>query len=179
MAGWASTGDLDGDGCCDWAVCDPSYDPVALHSGRILILRGAPGDVEAICAGTPHSLGHAASLRFEGPPTEGTRELWLEVHGGVPDAIAQILFGPEHTPVPYGDGSLCIDPAFRIRYAEPFRLDTAGFASVHADWSRPEIAAGPTAWTAGSTWVVQATFRDPGGAAGYNSTDALKVLFNR
>jgi hypothetical protein len=145
----------------------------------MLILRGAPGDVESICAATPHSLGHPAELRFEGPPTEGTRELWLEVHDGIPDAVAQILFGPEHAPVPYGDGTLCIDPNYRFRYAAPFRLDASGFASVHADWSRPEIGTGPTAWAAGSTWVVQATFRDSGGAAGYNATDALRVLFNQ
>jgi len=177
--GCNSLGDLDGDGCAEWAVCDPEYAAAGLLAGRMLILKGSPGDVESICAGAPHSLGHAAGLRFEGPPTEGTRELWIEVHDGVPDAIAQVVFGPEHAATAFGDGFLCIDPVYRFRYASPVRLDTSGFASIHADWGRPAIGAGPTAWTAGSTWVVQATFRDAGGAAGYNATEALRVMFNR
>lgn len=177
--GCTTLGDLNGDGCAEWAVCDPEYAAAGLRSGRMLILAGAPGDVETICAGAPHSLGHPARLVFEGPPTEGTRDLWLEVHEGVPDVVAQIVFGPEHAATAYGDGVLCIDPSFRFTYATPFRLDTNGFASVHADWGRPEIAVGPTAWRAGTTWVVQATFRDPGGPTGYNATEARRVTFNR
>ncbi len=44
---------------------------------------------------------------------------------------------------------------------------------------RAEIGAGPTAWSAGSTWVVQAAFRDAGGATGFNATNAMRVTFNR
>ena len=144
-----------------------------------MILKGAPGDVDSICAGALNSLGRVSGLVWNGPPTEGTREAWIEVRGAIPDAIAQVEFGPEHPATPFGDGHLCLDPAYRFRYAAPVRLDRTGAASVHADWGRPEISAGPTAWSAGSTWVLQGTYRDPSGAAGFNATEALRVTFNR
>jgi len=177
--GCATLDDINGDGYRDWAVCDPTFSGVAVNAGRMVILSGGPGDVESICDGVAHSLGHPAKIVFNGPPTEGTRELQIEVEEGVPDAVGHILYGLEHAPSVFGDGILCIDPLSRINYGDPFRLDASGFVSVHADWGRPEIASGPTAWTAGSTWVVQAAFRDPGGTAGFNTTNAVRVLFNR
>ncbi len=177
--GCATLDDINGDGYGDWAVCDPTFSGVAVNAGRMVILSGGAGDVESICDGVAHSLGHPAKIVFNGPPTEGTRELQIEVEEGVPDAAGHILYGLEHAPTVFGDGILCIDPLSRINYGDPFRLDASGFVSVLADWGRPEIASGPTAWTAGSTWVVQAAFRDPGGTAGFNTTNAVRVLFNR
>ena len=178
-SGCAALGDLDNDGCAEWAVCDSQYAAAGVLAGRMLILKGAPGDVDSICAGALNSQGRVSGLVWNGPPTEGTREAWIEVRGAIPDAIAQVEFGPEHPATPFGDGHLCLDPAYRFRYAAPVRLDSTGAASVHADWGRPEISAGPTAWSAGSTWVLQGTYRDPSGAAGFNATEALRVTFNR
>ena len=75
--------------------------------------------------------------------------------------------------MPAGGGTLCIDPGTLIRYANPFTLDAQGAASVHANWGRAEIA---TRWVPGSTWVLQAFFRD--GASGFNTTGAMRVTFN-
>ena len=177
--GCAALGDLNGDGCAEWALCDPEYAAGGPLAGRMLVLKGAPGDVESICAGAHNSLGRASGLRLDGPPTWGTRELWIEIEDAIPDAIAQVVYGPEHPATPFGDGHLCIDPTFRFAYAAPIRLDATGAATVHADWARPSIATGPGAWSAGSTWVLQASYRDPGGPAGYNATEALRVTFNR
>jgi hypothetical protein len=41
----------------------------------------------------------------------------------------------------------------------------------------PALSTGPTAWTPGSTWVVQGWYRDPAGGQGFNTTDALQITF--
>jgi len=39
------------------------------------------------------------------------------------------------------------------------------------------MASGPAAWTVGSTWTLQFYYRDPGGTAGFNLSDAMRVTW--
>jgi len=47
---------------------------------------------------------------------------------------------------------------------------------VAIDWSDPSLQG---AWAGGTTWSIQAGFRDPGDPLGANTTNALEILFTR
>ncbi|MEM6674522.1 MAG: hypothetical protein AAF726_16870, partial [Planctomycetota bacterium] len=79
---------------------------------------------------------------------------------------------------PTWDGTLCIArPSYRL--TAPFSLDAAGEATISIDWTGgPHATAGAGAWTPGSTWAVQALYRDPTGpgGTGLNSSSAWRVV---
>jgi VCBS repeat protein/FG-GAP repeat protein len=171
--------DFDGDGLAEWAVTEKGAKYVGWPAGRITIYRGFPGDAERFCPPTPNSTGSPAVLDLLGPISVGNNELRLGLSGGPPGQIARIAYGPAQASLPYGDGTLCIGGGALGLTWFPKRLtfDASGNAHLQIHFDSPPINASPTAWRPGSTWFVQAVYRDAASPAGKNTTDAFKITF--
>jgi FG-GAP-like repeat len=171
--------DLDGDGLAEFAVTEMNAKYVGWGAGRITIYRGFPGDAERFCPPTPNSTGSPAVLDLLGPISVGNNELRLGLSGGPPGQIARIAYGPAQASLPYGDGTLCIGGGALGLTWFPKRLtfDASGNAHLQIHFDSPPINASPTAWRPGSTWFVQAVYRDAASPAGKNTTDAFKITF--
>lgn len=171
-------GDLDGDGLSEWGFGDEINDEPHFGSGRIWIYRGAAGDAEQICAGEPNSTGVPARLIWNGPTRVGDERMSLRLEDGPPGETALVFYGAPQTPQPAFDGTLCLArPAFRL--TPPIALDAQGAANIRIGWSSgAHTVPGPTAWTPGSTWAVQAIYLDPTGpgGTGLNTTSAWRVV---
>jgi hypothetical protein len=59
-------------------------------------------------------------------------------------------------------------------------LDANGHGARSIFWTSGPHVAGPGAWSVGSAWGQQVVYRDVGtpGGAGFNTTSALRVVFN-
>lgn len=173
-------GDLDGDGLAEWWIADPGYDlPTMGFVGRIWIWRGAHSDADTYCSARPNSLGRAARLSFVGPITVGDDEQRLVVRDAAPSSFAQLFYGTAQVGVAFGDGLLCAGgPLYRLH--APFPLDANGEGVRTIDWTAGPHVAGSGAWLAGSAFGLQVVYRDLGtpGGAGFNTTDAIRVVFN-
>jgi hypothetical protein len=79
--------------------------------------------------------------------------------------------------VPFGDGFRCVtNPVHRL--VPPQAFDGGGGALRHLDFTQPPADAGPGQIVAGSTWYLQAWYRDPAaGGAGFNLSDGLRASF--
>ncbi len=172
-------GDLDGDGRAEWAVIDARADHSWFNSGRIWIFRGAMTDADRFCAAQPNSLGRQATLRFEGPLTVGHPDQRVVVEDAVPASFAQLFYGVAQTGIVFGDGLLCAGGSL-YRLGAPFSLDATGRGARSIDWTAGPQTAGPGAWVAGRAFALQVLYRDsgPGSSAGFNTTDALRIVFN-
>ncbi|WP_419191396.1 FG-GAP repeat domain-containing protein [Saltatorellus ferox] len=170
--------DVDGDGYDDWAVTNSRAGFGGVLSGRVIILAGEPGDVEHVCDSVPQSLGAAARIYFYDAISVGTRGLEVHVEEAIPDSVALLLYGHRAPPVPFGDGVLCIDPQSAVRYGGPVRIGSNGSLTKSVDWGDSTLSQGAGAWAVGSSWTIQAVFRDPGAASGFNTTDAVEATFN-
>jgi hypothetical protein len=171
--------DLDGDGYAEWCVGSSSSDVGGLNTGRVYIFKGGPGDVEHVCDALPHSQGQAARIHLYGAITENTRGLEVRIEDAIPGSFASIIYGPRAASSPFGDGMLCIDSQALVRYAAPVQLDPTGYAIRSIDWGYGPISHPATGWRFGTSWTVQAVFRDTGGTAGFNTTNAIEVSVNR
>ena len=174
--GWhrALVGDLDGDGLSEWAHGDRysnegGYD----YGGAVTVYRGFPGDAERACTSLPNSSGQAAQLSFEGPISLTANQLHLVVEGAVPFEQARAFYGPELTQLPFGDGYLCVGGGtLGIKgIGSTFTLDADGAAIIPVDMTSKPLKP----WAPGTTWTIQVAFTDPGGGAGFNLTDAMRV----
>ena len=181
--GWylSLLGDLDGDGLSEFAYGVPWDYKHGYFSGKVTVHKGAPGDAQRVCTALRNSMGSAATIDLEGPISVGGNELHLVVEGGVPGELGTFFYGPELVQVPFGDGFLCAGGgAIGLRRMRgPVALDAAGNLLMAVDMTRGPMAAGPAAWTPGSTWTVQFWYRDPGGpgGSGFNLSDAMRITF--
>jgi hypothetical protein len=171
--------DLDGDGYDDWAFTNYLADFGGSDSGRIIVLAGGPGDVEPVCDALPHSLGYAAQIQFYGAITEGNRGTEIQIDRAVPGGAAVVFYGARAPAVPLGAGQLCISPTSAVRYGGILPLDQDGRVQRSVEWFSPQLSQGTYAWTAGTSWTVQAIFRDAGTPSGLNTTNAIEVTFNQ
>ncbi|MEM8711568.1 MAG: integrin alpha, partial [Planctomycetota bacterium] len=178
VVGGQTLPDINGDGYADWAVGAPFANFGGFSSGRVIVLSGGPGDAEVICQAADHSGGERARLHLYGAITEFSRGLEIRIRGGLPGETAAILFGDETPPVALGSALLCVDPSSTRHYGGILALDASGDVTRSVDWGRGVISSGPRAWVAGSTWTIQAFFRDPGSSSGLQTTDAIRVQFN-
>jgi VCBS repeat protein len=180
LKGFNILGDLNGDGCAEWGVGADNLPDSGLSNGALFIFAGAPGDAEIVCVTSPNSVGAGARFSTFGSIGIGDDELVLRVDDAPPRQQGQFFYGPALASTPYGDGILCIDGGnLGIQpLGQPTTIDLDG----HAEFKVPfdALAAGPGAWTPGSTWVVQFIYRDPAGpgGSGINSSDALLVTLN-
>jgi len=177
-------GDLDGDGYAEFAGADRDYDACGtlpgIERGRLYIFKGGPGgEVEHVCDAPPNSTGVPARLRAAGAAQVGSEHFALQLHQAPVHEFTQLAFGPELGPgAPYmqlGAGHLCLDPSGARRAGAPRSTGPAGGTWFLPGWTQdPAIA---SSWAAGTTWVVQAIFRDTADPAGANTSSAIRVNF--
>jgi len=179
--GWdgALLGDLDGDGLSEWAHGNVLFSKEALFAGRVAVYKGYPGDAERVCVAKPNSTGKTARLLLEGPISVGNNDLHLVIEGGVPGQVANFFYGSELVSLPFGDGTLCAGGGQLglMRIGAPVVLDAKGFAALKVNMTKGPMGQGASAWLRGTTWTLQARYGDPGGAQGFNLTDAMRVTF--
>ena len=121
------------------------------------------------CAATPSSLGVPATI--SAPCVQSVfLDPVLDLEAGpVPGGGGLFLVGPEPARLPLGNGYLCVWPPKRL---VPARA-VGGVMSVGLDLTAPP---GSEVLVPGSTWFVQAVYRDvAGGGAGFNTSDAASL----
>jgi len=177
-------GDLDGDGYAEFAGADPDYIECgtlpAIDRGRLYIFKGGPGgEVESVCGGTSTSTNTAAVLRAAGAAQVGSEHFALQLYDAPTHEFTQLAFGAELGPgapfSPLGAGYLCLDPSGAQRVGAPRSTGPAGGTWFFPGWTQdPAVAA---SWSAGTSWVVQAIFRDRADPMGVNTSSAIRVSF--
>jgi hypothetical protein len=95
----------------------------------------------------------------------------------VPGFSGIFFYGAETSPLPFGEGWLCLGaPLARLLPVAP--VDASGQAALTVDLAAPPTGSGPAEITPGSTWNFQFWYRDPsGGPAGFNTSSGLRVSF--
>ena len=99
----------------------------------------------------------------------------LDLVDAPPQQFAILIFGQAGSPLPLGNGLLCLDPFQTIhRFPTTVQLSPAGAARLELDFTALPLVTGPI--TAYSTWTFQAWFRD-GVGAGLHTSSAIGVTF--
>jgi len=177
-------GDLDGDGFAEFAAADPFYNECGTVTnspewGRVYIFRGGPiGDTVRLCDPALNSTGAAARLNPIGAPEIGSSHLAWHLYNAPPRQFTQLAFGPAlgpgAPPITIGSGLLCFAAQGAQRVGTPSQTDLVGTTRFLAAWPDPAVAAN---WAAGTTWVIQAIFRDHLDPARANTSNALLTDF--
>lgn len=129
------------------------------------------------CIPAANSAGAGAVLSATGSTALSDNDFTLSVSGAVPGFSGIFFYGVEKSPLPFGEGWLCLGaPLARLLPVAP--VDPLGQASQTVDLTAPPAGSGPAAITPGSTWNFQFWYRDPsGGPAGFNTSSGLRVSF--
>lgn len=180
----AVLGDLDGDGYAEFAGTAPIYDECGTitdvrERGLIYVLRGEPsGETESFCAASANSTGLPGKLRSLAAPAVGSLHLGWQLYDAPPQQFTQLAFGPVlrggQSPIAIGSGLLCFGAVGAQRLGAPVLTDADGITHFEADWQHPAVV---SSWGVGTTWVVQALFRDFLDPARANTSNALRIEF--
>lgn len=119
------------------------------------------------CSSTPNSTGGAASISLSGCDSRLANELVAHAAPVPSSTQGQLILsnGPAMTPL--GNGFLCV--AAPILRGPVVYADAGGTLTSAID-----LAA--SGFEPGSTWYVQAVFRDAGVGAGFDTSDAVRVV---
>lgn len=173
-------GDLDGDGLSEFAIVNTRASVAGQqYAGRAYIFRGSMGDAVATCAQGQHSAGGPGRLVVAGAITADEGTLPLRLLDCAPSGVGLLFFGAAAAAgatIPVGSGALCIDPAGLQRIPTPVAIDAQGAGGLDVEWAAPPLAG---LWIGGSTWTIQAGFRDAGDPLGAGATNAVEVTFTR
>ncbi len=151
--------------------------PQSMGSGSYALWRAtipaAHGPTSSFCLSAPNSVGPGAYLTSNGHTSVVTNDLVLAA-APVPDQPGLFFFADGwHPPIPFGDGHLCAGgPGHPLHRFPPQN------AVAHTLTRAVDFAASPVAgqWVPGSTWYVQAWYRDPlAGGAGSNLSNGLAL----
>jgi hypothetical protein len=125
-----------------------------------------------VCVGAPNSTGSGASMSSTGSTGVAANDLVLVTSGLPASAIGIYFVGASPTQVPFGNGFQCVDaPVTRLGPA----IASAGVAQRAFDGT---LLPPPIRPQAGDVRYFQFWYRNPaGGGAGFNLSDALRVLF--
>ncbi len=141
---------------------------------------GCPCANEDPLAGCATSLGSGVLLTASGSASASADDLVL-TGSGAPTNKAGILFmgGAQATPVPFGDGKLCVNPgpATFCRFPVQSSGPTGTFVEGPGMVAYSQGLSAACHMNSGDTWYFQAWFRDPLGlcGAGFNLSNALAV----
>lgn len=166
---------LSGPGCygsCGWRIGFETW----VSNGDVTEFcpgSGCPCSNDAAPGGCANSTGAGARLvRSAGTTGVAANDLQLGL-SGLPAQVSTMLFmGPAQMRAPLGDGLRCAGGSpRRIQLALSSAAGTLTFDQI-------VLRAGGLA-TVGSTWHLQAWYRDPSGPCqgGYNLSSALQVVF--
>lgn len=134
-------------------------------------------NVQRHCAANANSGGQASSLHFYGTGSI-TGELTRLTADNLPTNQFGIFFyGQGQAQTPFGDGLLCV--AQQLTRIPTVNLSgVGGRAWMDLDFGSYPLGSGPSSIAPGSSWSFQYWYRDPAaGAAGFNTSDALELVF--
>lgn len=136
------------------------------------------GEITRYCQTGPNSSGFAAHLGVQGSLEVSANATIITATGSPAITPGQFFYGPDQAALPFGNGTLCIDPmSGTYRLDPPVVTTDFGSALVALDLFTLPAGAGIVP---GSTWNFQFWFRDPNaGGAGFDLSDAMSVVFGR
>ena len=173
--------DRNGDGLAEFAVGNPEANGVmGTDTGHVLVLAGAPGGATRYCPAAVNSAGLAARIDLDGPISVGNDALLLLGENLPAGQFGVFFYGPEMASMPFGDGTRCVGAGSIGLFRVPpvVQADAQGEVASPLSFSQPPAGGGPGAIAPGTTWSMQLWYRDPtGGPSGFNTSDALRVLF--
>lgn len=130
-----------------------------------------PSSPETFCSSTPSTTGHEANLWTTGGISEATDDLVLWV-GPVPEQPGFFIYGNEAVHLPFGSGIRCVGGSVTLRL--PASVAWGGILRQPMDLS--SLNSPSAEYLSGSTWYVQAVFRDPAdGHSGFNLSSAIAL----
>jgi hypothetical protein len=145
-------------------------DDLGTFSGSALVFDVALGDL--FCESTVNSTGTQAVLSCVGSASVAINQLSLHAAPVPVTASGIFFFGPIQVNQAFGNGIRCVGGSI-VRLAP-------GIAQNHVLDQTLDLAAPPLVGNLvpGSTWHVQAWFRDPpAGGANFNTSSARSILF--
>jgi hypothetical protein len=142
-------------------------------AGVVVVARRTPMPPARFCSASANSSGAPGRLEVVSIPSVAAGSLDFEVHDVPAFTFGILVYGPTRTSLQLGDGTLCIKPRWvRLDVAQ---ANAGGVMSLSFDYT---LAPPADPVVLGNGWVFQALYRDPpGGVAGFNLTDALKIWF--
>ena len=162
----AGVSDLDGDGKPELAIASNLYRSV------LVVSAATPSSVD-LCPGGVNSRDLQATLRTRNSLSIARNELRVRIRNASRSELAQVFYGPGRDQVPFGQGALCVaSPRFRL--GPPSTLSPAGVLDLAVDFTSPPLVSGAGAIRPGSTWALQAWYRD---GASVNTTGAVSITF--
>ncbi len=151
-------------------IGDRSDDDLGDSAGAAYVYDLGVGDT--YCQSTPNSEGAPALLASVGSASVAANELLLTA-APVPKVASGIFFlGPLQVNQSFGNGTRCVGGSI-LRLAPVI-------ADYHVLSRRADLTVPPLAGNVvpGSTWNVQAWFRDvPAGGAYFNTSSAISIVF--
>ena len=178
--------DLDGDGYPEWAVgyFDAVTDVTSdSWDSRVRIFKGGPGDAFRVCSAAPSALTPGVELDLARAISVSLNALRFQAKGLQAGETGIVFYGTPASPLPFGDGELCIArPAFRAAIAQA-SIDHIVLPDGRI-WFDLDLTTGPFATPAGAvapgtSWRFQMWYTDPAGpgGTGVNLTDAFDIEF--
>jgi len=165
-------GDQDGDGALDFAISGTGGGTSGAPHGRFFVLKGA-SDFDRFCTSGLNSTGAPAYIGASGSASLSANDLRLHASPVPVDELGIFFFGENTTQLAVGNGTRCV--------AGPrlYRLNVQpASGSVLTSAFDNTVGAIASQLTPGSTWHVQAYYRDPAaGGFDFDFTDALSVTF--
>ena len=151
------------------------YFPVGGGRLRYCSPLDRPPTSRRYCPASDNSTGAPASMAAMGSASVDENDFRFLLSAMPAMRVAQLLWGDAPKNMPFGDGTLCVDPsAAGFVRGTVVRTDVTGVALDQIDL---ESAPGSRI-TPGSTWFFQFVFRDStGGGSGFNLSDAIQVSF--
>lgn len=173
----AGLGDWNVNGSVDVAVGVPQGAPSGVGSGQALVYESGAqgcGSVTTYCTAAPNSTGLAAVLSTSVGSTSVAANNFSLSCSQMPLAqFALAFYSTAEANSPFGNGTLCVSPQYRVNPPQP----TLGTGTIVApvDLANPPEPAAQI--TAGSTWNFQVWYRDSAMGVGSNLSNPIKVTF--
>jgi len=131
-----------------------------------LLMSGNTPDFETYCQSGTNSIATAAAITGQGTPERGSSDCTLVVNDMIPGTFSAMTYSTVPLNMPFGDGWLCVHPAYTNWLPGPMQTPQNGTRS----WLTSLSFANP-----GDTLYFQAWYRDPGFSNEFNTSNGLKV----